>query len=493
MKNFQIYKLRSLFLFNLIGLVFVFELEAQWTEASLSIKRGDVFPLTVGNKVYFFGGDPIGNVVDVYDDITRKWKKINLPFNTRGFLSKPGIVVKKTIFIMPNGEDRSDEVYMLDTDSDVITQLKLSESRSAIGIGSIGDFVVFAGGFNSTGLSSVIDLYNRVEKKWIIHNLSTARAFISIGSSGNQIFFAGGVYGNTPSDIVDIYNIETQNWTTTKLNTARGMMNTINIGNKLIFAGGGVPDFIPFNGVDIYDGETNLWSHTELKQYTFLNTLQSAVSGNKAFFAGGTGASSNKKIIDIYDSQSNTWDTIHGPNPHQLFTMVVLYNRVFFGGGIHTPKVDIYDIKSNRWVDGGQLTEHRYYIAGATVGNKAIFAGGQLNSGGYTSKVDIYTDESTSTSDIDSIQAFIVYPNPFCEDFNIEIKSLEHFQILNLSIYDISGKAIYQFEYEDIVKRDNKRLFWDGKLINGQSIQSGIYIIVCKTKTGIYYQKVLKI
>jgi N-acetylneuraminic acid mutarotase len=185
------------------------------------------------------------------------------------------------------------------------------------------------------------------------------------------------------------------------------MMTVVQVGDQLIFAGGGVPDFVFFNAVDLYNDKTKTWTSAKLSQNVYANILIGAVSGNKAFFTGGD----KPNNVDMYNAQTGKWQTLTAPSSHQLNPVVSNGNKVFFAGGLNntTGQVDMYDTETDSWTNLGKLSVKRYYAAGASVGRKVLFAGGINNS----TAVDIYTLPPSGVSKGDD-QPFecLVFPNP---------------------------------------------------------------------------------
>jgi len=240
----------------------------------------------------------------------------------------------------------------------------------------------------------------------------------------------------------------------------RSMMTVARAGNDLIFAGGGIPDFVFFDAVDIYHADTDTWSHTALSQQVFANTLAGAVVGEKALFIGSVG---NPLNVDMYDANTEQWDTLQAPSSHQLNPVVANGNKVFFAGGLNnfTGKVDIYDVSTNMWSNGGALSVQRYYAAGASVGNKVLIAGGTGNS----NVVDIYTLPSSGITTVGATPMIDLFPNPANEAFVVRFNQ------------PVTGTF-------NLVSAD-------GRVLRGQSLQAEetLELITATLPTGIYAWK----
>ncbi|MEJ7588787.1 MAG: hypothetical protein WKI04_14620 [Ferruginibacter sp.] len=126
-------------------------------------------------------------------------------------------------------------------------------------------------------------MYNLSTNTWSTARLSEIRAGITVATVGNKILYAGGFGNGSSSSRVDIYDAAANTWSTAELSMARSQMTTAVAGNKAFFAGWEYNAFT--NRVDIYDASTNMWSTAELSG---ARTGMSAIAaGNKVFFAGG--------------------------------------------------------------------------------------------------------------------------------------------------------------------------------------------------------------
>ncbi len=132
-----------------------------------------------------------------------------------------------------------------------------------------------------------------------------------------------------------------------------------------------------------------------------------ATAGNKILFAGGyTGNYTNGweyySRVDIFDITSKTWTAAELSQARWNMATAVVGNKIYFGGGIvaggYSSRVDIYDAVTNAW-SITNLSIPRSEMAGAAAGNKIVFAGG-IGQGFFSphwpaSPVDIY---NTSTN-----------------------------------------------------------------------------------------------
>jgi hypothetical protein len=122
----------------------------------------------------------------------------------------------------------------------------------------------------------------------IIHTtttLSQARYRLAATSSGELVFFAGGYNSTGASDRVDIYNVTSGSWTTTTLSIPRRELAATSSQNRVFFGGGRNETFYCFERVDIYNTFDGSWSTATLSQPRF--TLVATSVGNLVLFGGG--------------------------------------------------------------------------------------------------------------------------------------------------------------------------------------------------------------
>ena len=189
--------------------------------------------------------------------------------------------------------------------------------------------------------------------------------------------------------------------TTERLSQARYYLSATTVANRAFFAGGAAASGYSAV-VDIYDADTGLWSTDTLSEGRYY--LTATTVGNKAMFAGGfTGppGAVPSNVVDIYDAdapEGSRWSTHTLSQARGIVAATTVGNRAIFAGGYidstegYSDVVDIYDAEApdgSRW-STHTLSEARCYIAATTVGNKAVFGGGSNDS----AVVDIYDDDT---------------------------------------------------------------------------------------------------
>ncbi len=340
----------------------------QWRYTNLSEPKSYMGSATLGNKVYFAGGNngtELSTEVEVFDPATGTW-------DIAGNISEPREIIGGSI--------------------------------------TCGSKIFFAGGFDETVSFDVVDIYDTQTKGWSVEHLSVDRFSLAAVSHGNMVMFAGGVhfpdpYGPVFQNTIDIYNIGSGLWTLDYLSESRmGMAATV-VGDIAIFAGGmhwnnSDDEFITSDRVDIYNFTTKTWSQASLSQ---ARAYASAVAvGSKVIIAGGvTSIDHPTNRVDIYDTSTGIWTTASLTKPRcAVDNAAVVSGKAYFAGGgnfmgsgFNSPSdvLDIYDEASNTWsVMKLQTARVEHTVTG--VGNNLVVAGGVNATGNYVKTVEIYHD-----------------------------------------------------------------------------------------------------
>lgn len=123
--------------------------------------------------------------------------------------------------------------------------------------------------------------------------------------------------------------------------------------------------------------------------------------GGRIFFAGGAhpfGAPfTTYTRVDIFNATTLAHSTAELSQARFGMGTAVVGNKVFFAGGftsyeIPTDRIDIYDLVSSTW-STASLSEARGAVAVAAAGNKIIFAGGLKADLYWSNVIDIYNND----------------------------------------------------------------------------------------------------
>jgi hypothetical protein len=332
------------------------------------------------------------------------------------------------------------------------TYSDLSEAKAYMGATALGSKAYFAGGMNSSGLKSTVEIYDAVTGEWdTTQHLSVARDLPSATTCGNMVIFAGGVdffSTGVAFSTVDIFDTQSQSWSVYNLSVPRFNVAAFSLGNKVFFVGGVDTQLgIAYDVIDIYDVETQQWTITSLddvrvvyggvvndlvilpggfvssgvtKRVDIINfngpssidSLSVARAwvgvtsvGNKMLIGGGAiSGDIQSDTVDIYDALTGTWTAANLSLARSFAdgqNAVTACGRAYFlGGGILNLNgpywdaaynvIDIYDPVTDSWsVD--YLLHSYVHRAAVSVGDKILVAGGITMTGFYRSDVEIYT------------------------------------------------------------------------------------------------------
>ena len=328
---------------------------AQWSTHVLTEPRENMGAVTVGDIVFFAGGDTgvtLRCVLDIYVSTPKIW-----------------------------------------------SSSALSAPRTQVGASSVGDLAFFAGGTEAgVAVTSVVDVLDTQSMTWSSASLSVARAGVSAASVGTKVLFAGGGGGGFISDRVDIYDsalglpTNPAAWSTATLSVARSGATPATVGDLVLFAGGSGIGGVPYSTVDVYDDSTGSWSlGVSLSVARLMGPQASAVVGTRAFFAGGHfsqgGGPNMSDAVDIYDAalglpdNAAAWSTQSLSTPRGYVGVTAVGNAVLCAGGqatgfIDTSVVDTFDGSTGLPTAPQSLSQTHGRMTAATVGLTALFASG---------------------------------------------------------------------------------------------------------------------
>src|SRR5260221_13676602 len=113
---------------------------------------------------------------------------------------------------------------------------RLSQPREDLAAASVGNKILFAGGWTGSDESTVDDIYDKSTDSWTTANLSQARFGLAATSAGGKVFFAGGAAqaGRFPSsNVVDIYDSTAGTWSTASLSQGRARLASASLGSQV--------------------------------------------------------------------------------------------------------------------------------------------------------------------------------------------------------------------------------------------------------------------
>jgi Secretion system C-terminal sorting domain/Kelch motif len=185
-------------------------------------------------------------------------------------------------------------------------------------------------------------------------------------------------------------------WTQTNLSVEKAWMGSAVSGNKAYFAGGYIAGSVT-DMVEIYDAASDTWSYEKLS--VARGDIEGIAAGSKIIFAGGTDIhGSIITNVDIYDTLTKQWTLCHLSKARIGMSPATVGNKVLFAGGnsydlkvhnwVPSDIVDVYNFENEQWTTM-LLSEPRIMTSSASFENLAFFAGG-LNHSVVSDRIDIY-------------------------------------------------------------------------------------------------------
>jgi hypothetical protein len=343
------------------------------------------------------------------------------------------------------------EVYDPVAGQSFVTGNNLSVARGNVtGVVCGGKFFCAGGGVFLQSPVTTVDIYDAQALQWYVEQLSQGRFMLSAISYGSKVFFVGGFvdYYLNGSDVVDIYDVQTETWSIANLSEPRGGMAAAVLGDLAIFAGGMIDQFTFSDRVDIYNFITDTWSTATLSETRAFPEV--AAVGNKLLIAGGISAMGvPSDVVDIYDISNNSWSTASLFMPRCLIKAATLHNKVYFAGGAtfnfgwsnYSNIIDIYNEEDDSWsID--VMSVNCLNPAIAAIGDYLVIAGGE-NENGVMDMVQVFYDPQTGINHQNNKEALIsVYPNPAKDKITIDFPESEDGINAQLSIYGSAGQEM---------------------------------------------------
>jgi hypothetical protein len=262
----------------------IYDLVTQsWSIAELSIGRSEMAVAVSGNKIFFAGGtDNDGNGtsiaysnVDIYDASTNSWSVTYLSVPNRNL--EGGSVGNKVFFAGGNSSFTNhpgpilDIVDIYDLSTNSWSSATLSEARENLSVATAGNKIYFAGGEQVCPfISKQVDIYDNVTGSWSAITLNEPKTSLASIAFGGKIYWAGGVTiapcsgPGMLSNQVEIYDVNANNSSFDCLfqPNAWNYISAVEKNGKLVFF---TQDF-GSNKFDIYDVSSNSWSIGVLPQ-----------------------------------------------------------------------------------------------------------------------------------------------------------------------------------------------------------------------------------
>lgn len=329
------------------------ELKYKGTATILSSLRYSLASATIGNYALFAGGygSTVYATVDAYDDNLTKTTASELSLIRHSLAG--GSTDSRAIFAGGySGATASDTVDSYDNSLTRGILTSLDNKCWNLSSATVGTTVVFAGGSIDSGYSSSVCGYiSGGMKMTTANNLSVAREYMGSTTIGNYALFAGG-YNGSYSAVVDAYDATLTRKNVTNLSTARSRLAGTTVGNYALFAGGRKGDYevsvdATSDAVDVYDKSLTKLSNLTLS--VAREELTATTLDGYAIFAGGAQFTNMYATVDVFDESLTRTTVTDLSDNRRLLTSATIGNYALFAGGCkanggYTNVVDVYEV-----------------------------------------------------------------------------------------------------------------------------------------------------
>ena len=306
--------------------------------------------------------------------------------------------------IFCGGEEKSGVSYGIDAYDKSLTHsepTKPYHGRWHLAATTVGNYALFGGGSGSSGGGyTTVDAYDTSLTRTNPEFLSLGRGELAATSVGDYALFGGGEYYDSDYDItvsvddVDVYDSSLTKQTAKFLCRRVSGLAATSVGDYALFGGGNTNEGGAYGLVSAFN--TSL-TRTQPSNFTDARDEYAATTvGDYALFGGGTLIGSPLSYVDAYNSSLTKMEvSALSVGMYQLAATTV-GDYALFGGGYQTGAtmggtvVNMYDASLTRTVTF-PLSTGRAGLAATTVGDFALFGGGHHNSTGRSTIVDVYT------------------------------------------------------------------------------------------------------
>ena len=295
------------------------------TATSLSVARQELTAITLGDHALFVGGRSGGTAfgtVDVYDASLTRTTATEL--SIARYDSAAAVVGSYALFAggrgpgIFGGADALSAVDAYNTSLTRTTATPLVDEIWACAGGSVGGYAVFGGGcdlntdsshIEPIGGTGVVQTYDSSLTSSRAEPLSCKRTGHSAATIGNHLLFAGGYNSTTGKYLstVESYDASLTRSTAVELSSAKNGLASATVGEYAMFAGGykGNSDAAYVATVDAYNTALTKTTMPDLSVGRY--GLASAVIGDYALFAGGISkiqgpAYKYQDVVDVYSA-----------------------------------------------------------------------------------------------------------------------------------------------------------------------------------------------
>jgi N-acetylneuraminic acid mutarotase len=243
------------------------------------------------------------------------------------------------------------------------------------------------------------DIYKRFSNSWYTKPfMESAKSKAAVLYSDEKIYAIGGIISsNVYSDEIEMFDTNTNNkWVVlTKMpGGARQGMTAASVDGKIYIIGGKQGSTI-LKTVEVYNTNTNTWEENKVDMPTARQGAVCAVVDGKIYVIGGSSSSKYFKTVEVYDPATNTWATKKSMAiARDTAGVAVIDNKIYVVGGykgssIYLNDVEAYDPAQDIWETKAPMNTARRALGVCQV-NGLIYAIGGLNTDGDLNTVEVY-------------------------------------------------------------------------------------------------------
>ena len=244
----------------------------------------------------------------------------------------------------------------------------LPTSRYSLTATSVGNLVMFAGGFDyeTQNSYSTVEILNTSSNTWSSHNLATGGGYMTSVSVNDLAFFNAGAF----SGVLDVYNSTSNIWSTTALSINRYYEGVASVGNYVLWGGGWTTHPVANVDIFVYNSsksgiDAGNWKTASLSEPRQM-LLAVAVANNYVLFAGGINTSlANSATIDIFNLATQSWSVEKLPHPNYdngfFYAVAVSTRAIFINYGFSKATVDILDTATWKW-SNSTISTYRFVL-----------------------------------------------------------------------------------------------------------------------------------
>jgi N-acetylneuraminic acid mutarotase len=367
--------------------------------------------------------------------------------------------------------------------------------------------IYVTGGFPSHySVTAANEMYDPETDTWTeMDTMPAARCGHATCTFNGKMYVFGGLsvspYGYANNNVYE-YDPQTDTWTQKAGMPYENAFCGIAVLNDTIYLIGGTTNFYepPIATVMAYEPITETWA--EKASLSSARAFMSAcVVDGKIYIFGGTDEnllSIAYNYVEVYDPATNTW-TAKADMPTGRFVLgtCLMSGKIYAVAGIAdklnvVPTNEMYDPVTDTWVTKTPMQERRHTFFFGSVEDKIYAISGSYPDPKNPSEPVILTsveeyDPAADTVIITSVEdyggidqassgIYQVYPNPFDEEVRIRYELKNQARVV-VNIINLLGQEVLTLVDEDMPAGLHE-VIWDGKNVNGQQMESGIYFCI---------------